>query len=261
MHGLITLDDLCAAIDMPSQATDILRHTDCGLSDADMQTFVKRLCGEDFAAAADELHGKLQDDADGFKILSVQLRAALQAQDGYRARTIPAAVYIATMRGFSRFVREYKVMHGAYGFDRWWWVGRQTACKLFRLGTLEFEQTERGIAVHIPSDADLSPAAVDESLAQARRFFASDDPFTCTSWLLSPALEKVLPPESNILRFQARFYIESVDETAESYKIWVYKNAALRPEEFPEETALQRNLKRYVLSGGKVGEARGTLSE
>ena len=41
---------------------------------------------------------------------------------------------------------------------------------------------------------------------------------------------------------------------------WVYKRPDIPLEELPENTSLQRELKRYLLKGGKVGEAAGVLS-
>lgn len=46
---------------------------------------------------------------------------------------------------------------------------------LFRIGALEYEfseeEGEKAIALHIPSDADLSAEAVDRSMQEADTFF------------------------------------------------------------------------------------------
>jgi hypothetical protein len=81
----------------------------------------------------------------------------------------------------------------------------------------------------------------------------------CYSWLLSPALEKLLPETSKILGFQRRFDVLYVNEDEDGYKQWVFKTIDLPPERFPENTTLQRNMKAYVLAGGKIGEAFGIL--
>ena len=73
------------------------------------------------------------------------------------------------------------------------------------------------------------------------------------------ALEKLLPANSKILAFYRRFEIRKWDEDTDGYKQWVFKDKTLAPECFPENTTLQRNMKKYVLSGGKVGEAWGIL--
>ena len=40
---------------------------------------------------------------------------------------------------------------------------------------------------------------------------------------------------------------------------WVYRKTDIKYEELPEETSLQRNMKLYLLEGGKVGGAKGKL--
>ena len=261
------VETLCAAIGMPQEVVALLKQTKTGLSDAQEEEFAERLCGAESNAVADELHGRLTDDANSVKILFVMLRAATVAKKSYGKAGIPTDIFDATMGCFSRFVREYRIAHGVFGFDRWWWTPRQLGLKLFRLGTLEYELTktdgETAVSIHIPSDADLSQRAVDLSLAEMRRFFeryaGGIKEYYCRSWLLSPALARVLPSQSKIICFAKRFRIKEIIEDDESYKIWVYRNSDLLPEEFPENTTLQRNLKPYVLSGGKVGEAYGIL--
>ena len=69
------------------------------------------------------------------------------------------------------------------------------------------------INLHIPKDANLSPATVADALDQAMAFFPQVFPehrakaFLCYSWLLYPGLQALLPKESNILQFAARFQI------------------------------------------------------
>lgn len=69
--------------------------------------------------------------------------------------------------------------------------------------------------VHVPRGTDLSPAAVEASLAAARLFFDSHFPntrlrgFLCYSWLLYPPMVCSLGPDSHIRRFAERFAILS----------------------------------------------------
>ena len=187
----------------------------------------------------------------------------------YEKNHIDDKIFVDTMKCFSRFVREHKAALGSYGFDRDFWVGRELSLCLFRLGELEYESGEwegkKLLSIHIPSDADLSPEKITTSLSFAKEFFDSHYPeyagakFACYSWLLSPALEKLLPENSKIIQFRRRFEILEVNENADSYKLWVYKTTALPPEKFPENTSLQRNMKRYILNGGKIGEALGII--
>ena len=223
-----------------------------------------RLCGEGYAEAAEELNRVLGADEGGWKMLSVQLAGALLTREHYIKRGISDEIFLDTMGCFNRFVREHKISYGDYGFDRWWWTGRQLSMELFRIGALEFERAGGDIAVHIPSDADLSEGALDRCFADARVFFkeklGESGDFVCTSWLLSPALKELLPSTSKILGFQGRFTIEGFEDS-EEYKVWLFKNPALTPESFPEDTTLQRNAKAFILAGGKIGAGTGRIKK
>ena len=65
--------------------------------------------------------------------------------------------------------------------------------------------------------------------------------------------------QSKILKFKSKFKITDFYPNDEGYKQWIFKNTTLSPENFPEETTLQKKAKSYVLSGGKIGEAKGIL--
>ena len=81
----------------------------------------------------------------------------------------------------------------------------------------------------------------------------------CESWLLSPALHKLLKKDSNILQFQDMFEITETDEESMAVMDWVFPDCARGLEQLPETTSLQRNMKKYLLSGGKVGWSKGVL--
>lgn len=258
----MTVTEIAKKLGIPGEAAARLADV------PEAEPYLPRLCSGDYDGTAQSLYEALSPDEDGFKILSAMLKGTLIARREYRRRGIGEDVFLATMGCFSRFVAEHKESFGRYGFDRWWWTGRQLSLRLFRLGALEYEllsEEGRRVSVHIPSDADLGEASVDASLLWAenflREFFPdhSGAPFVCSSWLLSPALGELLPESSRINRFRSRFRIESFDENSESYKLWVFKNGTLPVEELPENTTLQRNMKRFIKEGGKVGSAQGVL--
>ncbi len=203
----------------------------------------------------DELHEKLQPDEDGYRMLSAMLRAAATAPF---PETFPEDVYFSTMRVFGRFVREHLESFGRYGFDRWFWTWRQTSGLIVRIGSLEYEKTDEGFSIHIPSDADLSTEAVVGSVHAAKNLLG-DGTYYCRSWLLSHKLKKLLPETSNVRKFRTLFrgFEYFPDDTG--YRLWVFKNPDLLPADFPEDTTLQKNMKIFVLHGGKVGASYGFL--
>ncbi len=202
---------------------------------------------------AEELHELLQPDEGGYRILSAMLRASASAPV-----TGSEALYRGTMSVFGRFVKEHRASFGSYGFDRWFWTWRQTSGLLVRVGSLEYERTDEGISIHIPSDADLRPEAVKDSVRAAKELLGEREYF-CRSWMLSHKLKKLLPEGSNILRFRAMFHRFEYFPNDAGYLLWVFKDPSLAPKDFPEDTSLQRKMKNFVIHGGKVGASHGFL--
>ncbi len=255
------MEAFCKEIGLPEEAIrEVLRWNDrwrwdiSGLMDPN--------AWED---ARERLRRELGDDPRGFGELCAMLRCAQALWSRYGALGIPREIYRDTMACFSRFVREHRESFGVYGFDRGFWTVRQVSGLLFRIGTLEYELKGSQVALHIPSDADLTPEMVQRSLSRARAFLAAhfpayaQAPMTCHSWLLSPVLGELLPEGSRILSFQRLFSVEPVPDPGESYRLWVFKHPGLDPRDFPEHTTLQRSLKAYVLRGNPVPQGRGVL--
>ena len=154
-------------------------------------------------------------------------------------------------------------------FDRYWWTTRQAGCHLFRIGELEYEMKHIDdsivIGIHIPSDADFSPSKVDDSITNARRFFSkyypelSDTEYRCHSWLLDHHLRGMLKKDSNILHFQNLFEIIDEGEVGSDFLEWLYHTKSTDYAALPENTSLQKNVKKHLLSGGAIRNTYGRL--
>ncbi len=150
---------------------------------------------------------------------------------------------------------------------------RQVNGILFRIGELEYEFVEKdseNIHLHIPSDVKLKPDLLNDSLEKAKMFLKEYFPGTenrqifCDSWLLAPELKELLPADSNIIRFGNAFDLTVFDAGSTDFLQWVFKLAGEKREkaviaELPENTSLQRNMKKFLMDGGKVGTAGGFL--
>ena len=266
------LRDFCRAIEMPEEATERVREIDVVFleDEAVKEAMNKLFVPETWKEGLAELKICLGEDEKGFKMLSCMLYCCRNTWNFYVRYGISGQIFGETMKCFSRFVREHKESYGVYGFDREWWTVRQLSGKLFRIGELEYEMVKEegapGISLHIPSDTRLEREKLLVSIHRAREFLAekfpeySDAEIQCHSWLLSPTLKEVLSPGSNILEFQELFNIEVLGEDKEGeYKVWVFKKPGILLADLPEDTSLQRRLKSYLLSGGKVLEAKGCL--
>ncbi len=263
------MKQLCQNIHMPEEVTQILLaiHHDPAFS-PDLSKLFRE---ETWKAGRMELKAALGEDPDGYKELCCMLRCALAAREEYARLGLSEKIYYDTMACFSRFVREHFESYGCYGFDRGFWTVRQVSCNLFRIGELEYELTcwqgKKAVSLHIPTDVKLQLPLLRQSWLEAKGILAStfpeyaDAPAYCDSWLLSPTLEELLPKSSNILAFQRSFRLTRLNPQIKEYVQWVYKNPKLAPEDYPEDTSLQRKLKAYLLNGGIFVTAAGYLVE
>lgn len=267
-----SIQELCERLGMPREISEQVVRFDKQFEYGSIDTSMKKLFAEEtWEEGRAEIKRELGEDQKGIGMLACMLKCALQTYDEYQELGIKEQIYIDTMKCFPRFVGEYKESYGEYGFDRDFWTVRQISGKLFRIGELEYElrnvKGQRLISIHIPSDAKLKKELLAKSYDDAKLLIAKVFPeyekaeMKCESWLLAPALQKLLPEHSNILEFQRAFEIEEVDEEAKDVLEWVFKNTRVSLAELPEDTSLQRNMKQYLLQGGKVGIAFGKLIE
>ena len=125
------------------------------------------------------------------------------------------------------------------------------------------------ISIHIPATGSLSPELVDESLQKASEFFRAYYPdyaykaFVCYSWLMDPQLVDLLGVDTNISKFNMRFQ----KLTGKSHGNHVFKFVFLKPdmnftlEELPENTRLERALKKHYLDGKAIYGVAGYFFE
>ena len=211
----------------------------------------------------------LGEDTDGIKILACMLRASLNAYEVYKKKGISDEIYFDTMKCFPRFIDETYKITGKLCFDRYWWTTRQAGCHLFRIGELEQEikhlENDVVIGIHIPSDVDFSPLAVEKSLQEAYKFFTkyfsslTSPEYRCHSWLLDSQLKNMLRKDSNIINFQNRFEIFDEGETGTDFIEWLYNTKTSDYNTLPEDTSLQIKMKQHLLAGGVIRNAYGRI--
>lgn len=265
----MTLDVLCNMLELPIEVSDAViayQNSHPHVLDASLKKQLKKR--ESWDCAIDELKSRIGEDPFGFYILSELLSYACEAYDEYRKREIADSVFVETMKFCTRFLGEHKQSHGYYAFVWAWWFPRQLSLQEFRIGELEFEFVdtgERQIYIHIPSDAHLETDCIQKSFREFCAFLAkyypnwTDSDWYCDSWLLSPTLQQLLPKNSRILMFQEFFKIESIDQDSMAALDWVFAGEKSDFSHLPEKTSLQRNMKKFLLAGGKTGCAKGKL--
>ena len=115
------------------------------------------------------------------------------------------------------------------------------------------------------SDADIALPLCRRSLVEfdrfAAEFFPGRDrrPIEIESWLLSPALSDLLPPDSKINRFRNCFRLTRWEKEDTGFLQWIFGREGIPVQDLPETTSLQRRTKARLLQGQPVGAGTGTL--
>lgn len=265
------IQELCKKINLQDEITELVVAFDEAFDYGSIQSSMDKLFYRTtWNEGRAEIKKTFGEDERGIKILAVMLRCAMKTWDRLIALGMEESILVETMKCFTRFVDEHMESYGSYAFDRDFWTARQASGNLFRIGELEYELIDgekKEIGIHIPSDVRLKREIMADSYQKAKacmkEFFPEYEnaDMVCESWLLSPSLKEVLSEESNIIKFQNEFRVEKVDYENNDYMEWVFKRPDLALEDLPEDTSLQRNLKKFLLNGGKVGEAIGILKE
>ena len=121
------------------------------------------------------------------------------------------------------------------------------------------------LGMHIPRGADISVPAVDRAIASARRLvkerypeFKGEKVF-CNSWLLDPTLGEILGENSQITNFQRRFIRYPQKSNGMNVFGFVFPKNFESYETLPENTRLERGLKRLYLDGGHIYSYAGVM--
>lgn len=121
------------------------------------------------------------------------------------------------------------------------------------------------IGVHIPQGADISPETVDFSLAEAKRILRERFPefsgryFYCASWMLDPMLAAILGDNAKLTLFQRRYV--RLPEWSNGLQLlgFVFPARYDSYEEWPEDTRLQREIKKLYLNGKGIYYYSGVI--
>ena len=110
------------------------------------------------------------------------------------------------------------------------------------------------INLHIPEEGPMDLAACCQSLKSMAEFYAAYKPeyqwkgFLCESWLLDRQLRNMLPPTSNILKFQnlgQHFMMHVPSDTV--FRLFGYADPAATQ----NPTTLQKNVIKFLQDGGQ----------
>ena len=253
----------------------------------------KKICADEkLSAEALELKNKIADlsyDFKGdkeFKDKSVQFGAfvytiAIEDMEKlYKEKNIPHDIFIATIDDLSVWINRHYSWFGEWGFSQYGWLLCHLRGGIFKLGRLQFEpkpmwetpaekfglnlkEGDPFLSVHIPRGGRMDERACLDSFEQAKEFFPKYlnydfKAFACFTWLFDPNFKKLLPPDSNILKFQQMFKI--IKHSGEDYGGLDYVFVNIKKENIkdaPTDTSFRKALVEHILSGGIMQSGSG----
>jgi len=197
----------------------------------------------------------------------------------YNAKNISHDILTDTISDLAVWINRHKNWTGEWGFSQPGWLILHIRGRIFKLGRLQFETSkmwdgvtlksgdiihkgEDYLNIHIPRGGRMDEAACLESFERAKEFFPKVlnydfKAFGCHTWLFDPAFEKLLPPDSNILKFQRLFEIFPGGEDFGGLDYVFINITKENIKDAPENTYFQKTLKEYILSGGIMQSAPG----
>ncbi len=121
------------------------------------------------------------------------------------------------------------------------------------------------LSVHLPKGMDLSKENVDiafsTAIEKARQWYPDQQikGLYCGSWLLDPALVNILGENAKIIQFGNRFVRHPIKDDGQAVSRFVFPPNITDLNELPENTTLERGLKKLYLSGGFIYGYRGVI--
>lgn len=198
-------------------------------------------------------------EVDELVALATYLRTVPDIRGYHAERGVSDEISWATLADLGRQVGLHRQTHGRFGLETYWWMRWHWIGSLYQLGRLQYalyqetspvpgvDHGEWVLGVHIPETGAMPPAAIDDSLAEAKEFFAKHFPeypvrtATLTTWLLDPVLQEQLP-DSNIAAFARRFtpYGQPHDGASSAVYFTFRTRDMDNLDRLPRETRLQR---------------------
>jgi len=109
--------------------------------------------------------------------------------------------------------------------------------------------------MHIPAGGKMSPDACQDSLARAKGFFQKYFPETppkavvCWSWIYSPVLDQVLPPDSNLVKNMRESYLFPYPSDARDGLGFIFYQDEINLTTAPTQTSVQRAFLEFLNRG------------
>ena len=212
--------------------------------------------------------------------LILTLLLCRKAYAKFTEQGIPESVFNESMADISDKCAQNKEASGVYGIpvSELPWFRYHLSAILFRLGRFQYQlakseydidadgisinKGEACLFVHIPAGEPIDPELCESSYRMALDFFRKYFGFDsivgfCYSWILQPWIKDVLSPETNIMKFSARYkLIEAIESIPHTFR-FIFPKQHESLDDYPADNPLRRmaieRRKRGDLIGYGVG--------
>ena len=164
-----------------------------------------------------------------------------------------AAEFLETGDGFYG----YPAINGKVSREKVFYPKAQWVCAL--------QPGQFVLSAHLPKGMDISKASVDEAFNTVKEIanqWYPDFEITalhCGSWLLDPALADILGADSKITAYGARFARYPLMSAGREVFNFVFPPSVTDLGALPENTRLERGLKKLYLNGGYIHAFAGII--
>lgn len=272
----------CEKIHFPTEAIDYLESVQGKIDKSATAKAAVQYFSNDEA-----LDATLQTEADrtGLAVETVTLFMLLDIFQGYlRLRYAEAGLseelFYENAEDLTFKLRECYGLKKVWGNGALHWYKEILELKCIRLGRLQYvkstwqepvdvapiKQGDTVFKIHIPSSGPLTSESVEASFELAKKFYRERGelttdyfPVMCASWLVYPPHHDLFPEGSNLRKFQEMFTVTSGCERDRDFPRIFHREYTEDFDSLPEDTQLQRNFKKFLQSGGKMGLGRGIL--
>lgn len=121
------------------------------------------------------------------------------------------------------------------------------------------------MSLHIPRKADITMPALDKAVASAKKIMTErfadlgGSEIYCSSWLLDPMHGVILGPDAKMTKFMERFVKHPIRNAGTSPFGYVFPVGVKDMTTLPENTTLQRGMKKLYVEGGCIYGYAGLL--
>lgn len=212
--------------------------------------------------------------------LAVILTLAKSVKSKYLEFGISEDIYYATMSDIKIWCEN----NGNKGLKIFGWLKNHVTFSLFKVGRLQFQLSHFGgeskvmrtgidvkngdgiVYIHIPADGKLNIDDCKRSLLLSKSFIEntfkeySFKYYICDSWLLYEGNKAFMDSKSNIISFANLFEHKYSYESVQAIK-YIFGKKKFSNNKYKEDTSLQRNVKKHLLAGGKLGAGIGIIDK